>query len=60
MCVRDWLSEGELLQQGKANLDAPWIVISVVVAIVSVLIMVTFIGEAVRAAFDPKKLTRYQ
>jgi len=52
-------SWGELLQQGKSNLDSPWIVISVVTAIVLVLIMVTFIGEAIRAAFDPKKFTRY-
>jgi len=52
-------SWGELLQQGKSNLDAPWIVSSVVVSIVAVLVMVTFIGEAVRAAFDPKKYTRY-
>lgn len=52
-------SWGELLQQGKSNLDSPWIVASVVTAIVAVLVMVTFIGEAVRAAFDPKKFTRY-
>ncbi len=52
-------SWGELLQQGKSNLDSPWIVISVVVSIVAVLVMVTFIGEAVRAAFDPKRFTRY-
>jgi microcin C transport system permease protein len=52
-------SWGELLQQGKSNLDAPWIVSSVVAAIVAVLVMVTFIGEAIRAAFDPKKFTRY-
>ncbi|MGR5411375.1 ABC transporter permease [Vibrio astriarenae] len=52
-------SWGELLQQGKSNLDSPWIVTSVVVAIVSVLVMVTFIGEAIRAAFDPRKFTRY-
>lgn len=52
-------SWGELLQQGKSNLDAPWIVISVVSAIVAVLVMVTFIGEAIRSAFDPKKFTRY-
>lgn len=52
-------SWGELLQQGKSNLDAPWIVTSIVTAIVSVLVMVTFIGEAIRAAFDPKKYTRY-
>ena len=52
-------SWGELLQQGKSNLDSPWIVSSVVTAIVLVLVMVTFIGEAIRAAFDPKKFTRY-
>ncbi|MEC7939265.1 MAG: ABC transporter permease subunit [Pseudomonadota bacterium] len=52
-------SWGELLQQGKSNLDAPWIVVSVVGAIVAVLVMVTFIGEAIRSAFDPKKFTRY-
>ncbi|WED23283.1 ABC transporter permease subunit [Vibrio sp. JC009] len=52
-------SWGELLQQGKSNLDSPWIVTSVVTSIVSILVMVTFIGEAVRAAFDPKKFTRY-
>ncbi len=52
-------SWGELLQQGKSNLDSPWIVTSVVTAIVCVLVMVTFIGEAIRAAFDPKKFTRY-
>ena len=52
-------SWGELLQQGKSNLDSPWIVTSVVASIVAVLVMVTFIGEAVRAAFDPKKFTRY-
>ncbi len=52
-------SWGELLQQGKSNLDSPWIATSVVFAIVSVLIMVTFIGEGIREAFDPKKYTRY-
>ncbi|MGF1712749.1 ABC transporter permease subunit [Vibrio kagoshimensis] len=52
-------SWGDLLQQGKSNLDAYWIISSVVFAIVSVLTMVTFIGEGVREAFDPKKFTRY-
>ncbi|GAB3535211.1 ABC transporter permease [Photobacterium alginatilyticum] len=52
-------SWGDLLQQGKSNLDAYWIIGSVVMAIVSVLTMVTFIGEGVREAFDPKKYTRY-
>jgi len=53
-------SWGELLNQGKENLDAIWISLSVILAMVSVLLMVTFIGEAVREAFDPKKYTFYE
>lgn len=53
-------SWGELLRQGMENLQKPWIVSSVVIAMVLVLIMVTFIGEAVREAFDPKKYTIYE
>ncbi|MCE2570207.1 ABC transporter permease [Motilimonas eburnea] len=52
-------SWGEMLSQGKDNLDAVWIVASVVTAIVVVLTMVTFVGEAIREAFDPKKHTKY-
>jgi microcin C transport system permease protein len=53
-------SWGELLSQGTNNLDYPWIVTSVVVAMVVVLLMVTYIGEAIREAFDPKKFTYYE
>ncbi len=53
-------SWGELLRQGTSNLNSPWIVASAFTAIVVVLILVTFIGEAVREAFDPKKFTTYQ
>ncbi len=53
-------SWGELLKQGTANLNAPWIVSSVVVSMILVLMMITFIGEAVREAFDPKKYTTYE
>lgn len=53
-------SWGELLAQGTANLHAPWIVSSVVVAMVGVLLMVTFVGEAIREAFDPKKFSYYE
>ena len=53
-------SWGELLRQGTANLDAPWIVTSTFVSLVVVLSLVTFIGEAIREAFDPKKFTIYQ
>ena len=53
-------SWGELLSQGTANLQAIWIVSSVVICMVSLLIVVTFIGEAVREAFDPKKYAHYE
>jgi microcin C transport system permease protein len=54
-------SMGELLKQGTQTLTtAPWIVASAFGALVFILILVTFIGEAVREAFDPKKFTTYQ
>ena len=53
-------SWGELLAQGTSNLETPWIVSSVVVAMVSVLLMVTYVGEAIREAFDPKQFTYYE
>jgi len=54
-------SIGELLKQGTANLTtAPWIVSSAFAALVFILAVVTFIGEAVREAFDPRKFTRYR
>lgn len=53
-------SWGELLQQGWANLDAWWMVGSVVAAMIVTLITVTFVGEAVREAFDPKLHTTYE
>lgn len=53
-------SWGELLKQGVANLHAWWIVLSAFMAMVTVLTLVTFIGEAVREAFDPKKFTTYE
>ena len=53
-------SWGELLSQGTSNLQAPWIVTSVVFAMTIVLLMVTYIGEAVREAFDPKRFTFYE
>ena len=51
---------GSLLQNGLANLSTPWIVGSAFSMLVLVLILVTFIGEAVREAFDPKKFTTYR
>jgi microcin C transport system permease protein len=52
-------SWGTLLADGLANLEAPWIVGSVFVVLVALLLLITFIGEAIREAFDPKKFTTY-
>jgi len=53
-------SWGDLLSQGTDNLDSPWIVTSVVTAMIVILLMVTYIGEAIREAFDPKRFTFYE
>ncbi len=53
-------SWGELLQQGWSNLDAWWIGGSVVLAMIITLMAVTFVGEAIREAFDPKMHTTYE
>ncbi len=49
-------SLGELLAQGKANLQAPWLGMTAFVVLGGVLTLLIFIGEAVRDAFDPRKL----
>ena len=48
-------SLGELLNQGKANLQAPWLGIAAFVVLAVTLSLLIFIGEAVRDAFDPRK-----
>ena len=48
-------SLGELLKQGKENLQAPWLGIAAFMVISIMLSLLIFIGEAVRDAFDPKK-----
>jgi microcin C transport system permease protein len=53
-------SWGELLQQGWSHMDAYWIAGSVILAMTVTLTTVTFIGEAVREAFDPKRYTVYE
>lgn len=53
-------SWGELLQQGTTNLQALWIISSIVTALVVVLVSITFIGEAVREGFDPKMHTTFE
>lgn len=53
-------SWGELLHQGMSHLDSLWIVSSVVLSMIVLLTMVTFIGEAIREAFDPRRHTVYE
>ncbi len=54
-------SWGELLSVGTAMYrTAPWILSSIVTAMVLVLVMISFIGEGLRDAFDPKKYTVYK
>lgn len=48
-------SMGELLQQGKNNLDSPWLGMTAFFSLSILLSLLTFIGEAVRDAFDPRK-----
>src|ERR671913_2384310 len=48
-------SLGELLAQGKANLQAPWLGLAGFFVIAFILSLLIFIGEAVRDAFDPRK-----
>lgn len=47
-------SLGELLAQGKANIDAWWLSLSTFTVLVGSLILLIFIGEALREAFDPR------
>ncbi|MGX1197643.1 ABC transporter permease [Parvibaculum sp. MBR-TMA-1.3b-4.2] len=49
-------SLGELLAQGKANIQAPWLGLTGFFSIAVMLSLLIFIGEAVRDAFDPRKV----
>lgn len=48
-------SLGELLAQGKANISAWWLSLSTFGVLVGTLVLLIFIGEALREAFDPRK-----
>jgi microcin C transport system permease protein len=49
-------SLGEILAQGKANLQAPWLGLTGFLVLALMLSLLVFIGEAVRDAFDPRKV----
>jgi len=48
-------SLGEMISQGKENLQAPWLAITAFISLSSILVLLVFIGEAARDAFDPRK-----
>ena len=48
-------SLGELLSQGKASIDAWWISLATFVVLVGTLLLLTFMGDALRDALDPRK-----
>lgn len=51
-------SLGELLSQGKNNIDAWWISMSTFAVLVITLLLLTFMGDALRDALDPRKLDK--
>jgi len=51
-------SLGEMLKQGKDNIQAPWLGITAFLTVATMLSLLIFIGEAVRDAFDPRKTFR--
>ena len=55
--VSSW---GELLKQGTENLESLWLVGSVVIAMTVILMLVAYIGEAIRDAYDPRQFSYYE
>jgi microcin C transport system permease protein len=53
-------SLGELLAQGKSNIDAWWLSISTFAVLVGTLILLIFIGEALGETLDPRKLVKQE
>ncbi|MCW5729300.1 MAG: ABC transporter permease [Alphaproteobacteria bacterium] len=51
-------SLGELLAQGKSNVQAPWLGLTAFMSLAVMLSLLIFVGEAVRDAFDPRKTFR--
>ena len=52
---QDYPSLGDLVRQGKDNLQAPWIGITIFIVLSTLLTLLIFIGEGVRDAFDSRK-----
>jgi microcin C transport system permease protein len=55
---QDYPSLGDLVRQGKDNLHAPWIGITIFIVLSALLSMLIFIGEGVRDVFDTRNTRR--
>ena len=55
-----YASWGRLLNDGLSKLSSPWVVSSAFVALVGTLLVVTFIGESIREACDPRRHSYYE
>ena len=55
---QDYPSLGDLVRQGKDNLQAPWIGVSIFIVLSSLLTLLIFIGEGVRDVLDTRKVQR--
>ena len=55
-----YASWGKLLKDGLGSLSTPLVVSAAFFCLVTMLVLVTFVGEAIREAFDPKKYTFYR
>lgn len=51
----EYPSLGDLVRQGKDNLQAPWIGVSIFIVLASLLTILIFIGEGIRDAFDSRR-----
>ena len=56
----EYATWGRLLTDGLSNLSAPWLVSSTFFVLVGLLVLITFIGEGIREAYDPKKFSYYR
>lgn len=57
---KDYPSWGSLIKLGTDNIQAPWIITSIVCAMVLVLFLINAVGEGIRQAFDPKKISHFE
>jgi microcin C transport system permease protein len=55
---QNYPSLGDLVRQGKDNLQAPWIGISIFIVLSTLLTLLIFIGEGVRDALDTRKVQK--